>query len=49
MLSAETLDLLRQWWKARPSRHDVGTPLEERWLFPDAGGLVQARTPVKSR
>ena len=34
MLSAETLDLLRQWWKSRPSRHDAGTPLEERWLFP---------------
>ena len=26
MLSPETLDLLRQWWKARPSRHDAGTP-----------------------
>ena len=34
MLSPETLDLLRQWWKVRPSRHDAGTPLEERWLFP---------------
>ena len=34
MLSAETLDLLRQWWKVRPSRYDAGTPLEERWLFP---------------
>ena len=34
MLSAETLDLLRQWWKARPSRYDTGTPLQERWLFP---------------
>ena len=34
MLSVETLDLLRQWWKVRPSRHDAGTPLEERWLFP---------------
>jgi integrase/recombinase XerD len=34
MLSAETLDLLREWWKVRPSRHDAGTPLEERWLFP---------------
>jgi site-specific recombinase XerD len=34
MLSAETLDLLRQWWKVRPSRHDAATPLEERWLFP---------------
>ena len=34
MLSAETLDLLRQWWKMRPSRYDVGTPLEEHWLFP---------------
>jgi site-specific recombinase XerD len=34
MLSVETLDLLRQWWKVRPPRHDAGTPLEERWLFP---------------
>jgi len=34
MLSAETLNLLRQWWKARPSRYDAGTPPEERWLFP---------------
>ena len=34
MLSPETLDLLRQWWKARPSRHDAGTPAQERWLFP---------------
>ena len=31
MLSAETLDLLRQWWKMRPSRYDAGTPLEEHW------------------
>ena len=36
MLSPEVLDLLRQWWKVRPSRHDPGTPLEERWLFPGA-------------
>jgi integrase/recombinase XerD len=34
MLSPETLDLLRQWWKARPTRSDAGTPMEERWLFP---------------
>jgi len=34
MLSPETLDLLRQWWKARPTRHDAQTPLLERWLFP---------------
>jgi integrase/recombinase XerD len=26
--------LLRQWWKARPSRHDAGIALSERWLFP---------------
>jgi len=38
MLSSKTLDLLRQWWKARPSWHDAGTPLEERWLFPGRGG-----------
>jgi integrase/recombinase XerD len=34
MLSPETLDLLRQWWKARPSRSEAGTSMEERWLFP---------------
>jgi integrase/recombinase XerD len=34
MLSAEMLDLLRQWWKARPSRGDAGMPVEERRLFP---------------
>ena len=34
MLSPETLDLLRQWWKVRPSRYDAGTPVQERWLFP---------------
>jgi integrase/recombinase XerD len=34
MLSPETLDLLRQWWKARPSRHDAGIAVQERWLFP---------------
>ena len=34
MLSPELLDLLRQWWRKRPSRHDVATPLQECWLFP---------------
>jgi len=34
MLSPETLDLLRQWWKARPPAYDARTPVEERWLFP---------------
>jgi integrase/recombinase XerD len=34
MLSPEMLALLRQWWKVRPSRHDAGTSMEERWLFP---------------
>ena len=34
MLSAETLDLLRQCWKARPPGYDATTPLQERWLFP---------------
>jgi integrase/recombinase XerD len=34
MLSPEMLDLLRQWWKVRPSRHEAGTPVQERWLFP---------------
>jgi site-specific recombinase XerD len=34
MLPDAMLGLLRQWWKARPSRHDSGIPLPERWLFP---------------
>jgi site-specific recombinase XerD len=38
MLPSETLDLLRQWWKARPNRDDTGTPIEERWLFPGRRG-----------
>jgi len=33
MLSPETLDLLRQWWKVRRG-FDATTPLQERWLFP---------------
>jgi integrase/recombinase XerD len=33
MLSAEMLDLLRQWWKARRG-FDGTIPLQERWLFP---------------
>lgn len=34
MLSPEMLGLLREWWKARPTRWDAGVPPEERWLFP---------------
>jgi len=34
MLSPEMYKLLRQWWKARPSRRDAGIPVQERWLFP---------------
>jgi site-specific recombinase XerD len=34
MLSPETLDLLRQWWKARPPAYDATTFVQERWLFP---------------
>jgi site-specific recombinase XerD len=33
MLSAEMLDLLRQWWKVRRG-FDATTLLQERWLFP---------------
>jgi integrase/recombinase XerD len=33
MLSAETLDLLRQWWKVRRA-FDATTPIQERLLFP---------------
>jgi integrase/recombinase XerD len=33
MLSPETVDLLRQWWKARRGC-DATIPVQERWLFP---------------
>ena len=33
MLSPKTLDLLREWWKARPTRWDAGVPPEDRLLF----------------
>jgi site-specific recombinase XerD len=45
MLSSETLDLFRQWWKARPSRHDAQTPVPERWLFPG----TRAGKPMTTR
>jgi len=34
MLSPETLDLLRQLWKARRPAYDATTPVQECWLFP---------------
>jgi integrase/recombinase XerD len=34
MLSPETLELLREWWKVRTTRYDAGVPAGERWLFP---------------
>src|SRR6516162_3406049 len=34
MLPAEVLDLLRQWWKARPTAYDTDLVPEQRWLFP---------------
>jgi integrase/recombinase XerD len=39
MLPAEVLDLLRQWWKVRPSGHDTGVAPEQRWLFPGRSDL----------
>src|SRR5499426_4430526 len=48
MLSPETLDLLRQWWKARPSRHDAGTPRQECWLFPASKGSRVGK-PITTR
>ena len=49
MLSPETLDLLRQWWKERPTRGDAGTPLQERWLFPSRKSGQGACKPMTTR
>jgi len=38
MLPAEVLDLLRAWWRERPSRKDANRPTNERWLFPSRVG-----------
>ena len=46
MLSDEMLALLRQWWKARPSRYDAGIPISERWLFPSR---KSAGRPITTR
>src|SRR6201993_5409580 len=48
MLSPEMLDLLRQWWKVRPSRYDGETPVQERWLFPGSQGR-RAGKPITTR
>jgi len=34
MLPVEVVDLLRQWWKARPTKRDADVAPEQRWLFP---------------
>jgi site-specific recombinase XerD len=46
MLPQEMLGLLRQWWRVRPWRHDVGIPLQERWLFPSR---KSAGRPITTR
>ena len=46
MLPDEMHGLLRQWWKARPSRHDAGIPPQERWLFPSR---KSASNPITTR
>src|SRR5215475_4162217 len=38
MLPGEILDLLRQWWKVRPTERDAGVASEQRWLFPGRDG-----------
>ena len=34
MLPDEVVELLRQWWKARPTAYDAGIAPQQRWLFP---------------
>jgi len=48
-LSPELLDLLRQWWRERRTRHDAGTPVEERWLFPSRKSGQAASKPMTTR
>lgn len=34
MLPEEVPDLLREWWKERPTDQDAGVAPRSRWLFP---------------
>lgn len=44
MLSKDILDLLREWWKERPTGQDKDVPAPERVLFPgDFGNHLSAR------
>lgn len=44
MLSKDILDLLREWWKERPTGQDKDVPAPERVLFPsDCGNHLSAR------
>jgi len=45
MLPPGVHDLLRQWWRKRPTRYDAGAPPCERHLFPGRG----ARKPLSTR
>lgn len=49
MLSKKLLVLLREWWKVRSTRHDVGVPLQERWVFPGREAGRHATTRQFSR
>jgi site-specific recombinase XerD len=49
MLPAEVLDLLRQWWKARPTAYNAGIAPEHRWLFSGRGDHQPLTTRQFSR
>jgi len=49
MLPAEVLDLLRQWWRARPTPHNAGGAPEHRWLFPGRSDHLALTTRQFSR
>jgi integrase/recombinase XerD len=37
MLPDDVHGLLRQWWRERPTQHDVGCDPTQRWIFPGRG------------
>jgi integrase/recombinase XerD len=47
ILSPETLDVLRQWWKARPSRYDAGTPVHRNYWPTSRHCNLKWRTPLE--
>lgn len=49
MLPTDAHALLRQWWRTRTDKYDLGVPIEDRWLFPGRRTSLHLTTRQFSR